>query len=50
MAKETCPTIEVDDGNGNPMLINETDFDPKKHTKLGEKKPVRRGRKPKAEA
>lgn len=34
----TCPTVMVQDGTGY-MIINESDFDPKRHTIYGAEKP-----------
>jgi hypothetical protein len=49
MSQHSCPTVQIDDGNGSYIVINESDFDEKKHKKFGEEKP-KRGRKPKKAA
>ena len=47
MATDIIPTVKVDDGNGGFYLINECDFDEKKHSKYGDK-PKRTPRKTKS--
>ena len=46
MATDVLETVQVEDGNGGFYLINACDFDPKEHTKYGDKpKTVRKPRK-----
>jgi hypothetical protein len=47
MATDVLPVVKIDDGRGGFYLINESDFDPKKHKKHGEK-PARKPRAKKA--
>lgn len=37
----TCETVVIEGQNG-PTIINKTDFDEKKHTLVGEKKPAKK--------
>lgn len=41
MSNMSCPTVKIDDGNGSYIVINESDYDGRKHTKYGEEKPKR---------
>jgi hypothetical protein len=40
------PTIQVEDGKGSFYVINESDFDAKKHKKFAEKKKAAPKKKP----
>lgn len=47
MSHGKCSTVKIDDGKGSFVVLNESDFDPKKHTKHGAK-PERKTRVKKA--
>jgi hypothetical protein len=34
---DSCPTVQIEDGKGGFVVINECDFDAKKHKKHGVK-------------
>jgi hypothetical protein len=37
MSHGTCPTVRVEDGDGSYVVINESDFDSKAHTRYASK-------------
>jgi len=42
MGKHSCPTVQVEDGNGSYIVINESDFDKDKHKKFSSKPVVKK--------